>query len=568
MAGKRESGWQMREGACGRVLLITALILPRTAAWVTPPLLPGRFEGTSAALRPCGAEGGGHRRSSGPSVSMSLEPSLPALPNAARSPLFLKGQSQGCWLSAGTEDTARESFDEYCAYVERVIAFHGIRRVVWDGDPPEPHTFAERFPELFRRLHALRSPTDVREPLLDEIKAYRLKGCTQELQDMMSTAFAQRGLGGLDMSVRLLGQADSTEYRYNEAPYDLTKSGDGPRGGIRDPVRIAVEETTVADEGRNPYIALGWYSLTEGMPMHRVGAAGATEAQLQAERAAAPHKVVVCLGGGATCRLEFERACREQVNSTWCLPRAVLHARRRMRPPLPRPAARKRPRRALAGNHQRVCAHTHRTCTATQVLPVSATCHRCRPGHTKGQAVIHKLGTRSPGVLHAPLPQCSRDLHTLFLALRLSYATHSFLTVVGSCRRTARSLPTTGPLAVSFTTHRPRKDQCWESPNNVQRTDMSRAKPLQAAPFSFACIHICTSCAASVRAGRGPIRTGPYRSGSGLLQQGRANVMRSAAARLVSQVLAHADVGGRLPRANLAMYHGRRGNRNRHGCRC
>ena len=27
---------------------------------MTPPLLPGRFEGTSAALRPCGAEGGGH----------------------------------------------------------------------------------------------------------------------------------------------------------------------------------------------------------------------------------------------------------------------------------------------------------------------------------------------------------------------------------------------------------------------------------------------------------------------------------------------------------------------------
>ena len=204
-----------------------------------------------------------------------------------------------------------------------------------------------------------------------------------------------------------------------------------------------------------------------------------------------------------------------------------------------------------------------------QVLPVPATCHRFRPGHTKGQAVIDKRGTRSPGVLSCAIATVlSRPPHPFLGSPSIFRHALVFLTVVGLCRRTARSQPTTGPLAVLFTTHRPRKDQCWESPNDVERMDMYQAKPLQPAPFSFACIRICTPCAASVRAGRGPIRTGLYRSGSGLLQQGRANVMRGAAARPLSQVLAHADVGSGLPRANLTMYHGSRGNSNRHGCRC
>ena len=34
----------------------------------------------------------------------------------------------------------------------------------------------------------------------------------------------------------------------------------------------------------------------------------------------ASDKVVVCLGGGVTCNLEFERACKERLDSTWyCL---------------------------------------------------------------------------------------------------------------------------------------------------------------------------------------------------------------------------------------------------------
>ena len=58
--------------------------------------------------------------------------------------------------------------------MERIIRQHGVRRVIWDGDPPEPATFSERFPELFRRL------TDAQ--LVDEIKAVRLKGATDELK--------------------------------------------------------------------------------------------------------------------------------------------------------------------------------------------------------------------------------------------------------------------------------------------------------------------------------------------------------------------------------------------------
>jgi hypothetical protein len=93
--------------------------------------------------------------------------------------VYLKGQSQGVWLPGA----GREDFEEYCDYVERIIRQHGARRVVWDGDPPEAHAFAERFPELFCRLSALtvREGGEAR-PLLDEIKAYRLKGCTQELE--------------------------------------------------------------------------------------------------------------------------------------------------------------------------------------------------------------------------------------------------------------------------------------------------------------------------------------------------------------------------------------------------
>jgi hypothetical protein len=95
--------------------------------------------------------------------------------------VYLKGQSQGVWLPGA----GREDFVEYCVYVERIIRQHGARRVVWDGDPPEAHAFAERFPELFCRLSALTvqdAAGGEARPLLDEIKAYRLKGCTQELQ--------------------------------------------------------------------------------------------------------------------------------------------------------------------------------------------------------------------------------------------------------------------------------------------------------------------------------------------------------------------------------------------------
>jgi hypothetical protein len=218
--------------------------------------------------------------------------------------LYLKGQSQGCWSPPLTGGGMRESFEEYCQYVERIVERHGVRRVVWDGDPPESQTFAEFFPELFRRLSALRLPDDRARPAIEEIKAFRLRGTTEELKEMMGAAFVDRGLGPMHMTVHLQSGA---------APRPYAVPGEG------DPVRISVEESNVPDEGRNPYIALGWYSLTEDLPSLRGGEAAAVSDSAQESSSTAP-KVVVCLGGGATCNLEFERACSEQVESLWyCL---------------------------------------------------------------------------------------------------------------------------------------------------------------------------------------------------------------------------------------------------------
>ncbi len=203
--------------------------------------------------------------------------------------LYLKGQSQGCWLSPAAGGAERESFEEFCGYVERIVGRHNVRRIVWDGDPPEAGTFAEFFPELFCRLGAIRMPGDDSVPRIDEIKAFRLKGTTRELQDMMREAFASRNLGPLQMQVHPYAGG---------ARHESTVPGEG------EPVRITVEESDVPDEGRNPYIALGWYSLTEDVRKSDRG-----------ER-----KVVVCLGGGLTCNFEFERACKEAVPSSWyCL---------------------------------------------------------------------------------------------------------------------------------------------------------------------------------------------------------------------------------------------------------
>jgi hypothetical protein len=159
-------------------------------------------------------------------------------------------------------------------------------------------------------------------PLINEIKAYRLKGCTQELQEMLGDAFVNRGLGSLHMSVRLLSGAQ-TEAAVSGAPA-------AAEGGA--PVCVNIEESDVPDEGRNPYIALGWYSLTQDLPHMRVGAtlhggpAGSpADADADARAEAAPNangacKVVVCLGGGPTCNIEFERACSKSIDSLWyCL---------------------------------------------------------------------------------------------------------------------------------------------------------------------------------------------------------------------------------------------------------
>lgn len=115
-----------------------------------------------------------------------------------------------------------------------------------DGDPPEKHTFSEHFPELFRRLIALRSPADPSVPLIEEIKAFRLKGSTQELQDMMGEAFVSRGLGPLRMTVRSLSGAVS------EVPV-VAAHGD------REPVSIIIEESTAPDSGTYIYASTHTY---------------------------------------------------------------------------------------------------------------------------------------------------------------------------------------------------------------------------------------------------------------------------------------------------------------------
>ena len=186
------------------------------------------------------------------------------------------------------------------------------------SDPPETHTFAERFPELFQRLSGLSVPDAAgsKAPLIDEIKAYRLKGSTQELEEMLGDAFVRRGLGALHMSVRLLSGAQT------EATVAAEGAAAAAEGGT--PVRVNIEESDVPDEGRNPYIALGWYSLTEDLPHKRAGATlhgGPAAARAQpASNAEGARKVVVCLGGGPTCNIEFERACSESIDSLWyCL---------------------------------------------------------------------------------------------------------------------------------------------------------------------------------------------------------------------------------------------------------
>lgn len=45
--------------------------------------------------------------------------------------LYLKGQSQGCWLPLSAGEAPRENFDEYCEFVERIISQHDVRRVIW-----------------------------------------------------------------------------------------------------------------------------------------------------------------------------------------------------------------------------------------------------------------------------------------------------------------------------------------------------------------------------------------------------------------------------------------------------
>lgn len=117
-----------------------------------------------------------------------------------------------------------------------------------DGDPPEKHTFSEHFPELFRRLLALRSPADPSVPRIEEIKAFRLKGSTQELQDMMGEAFVSRGLGPLRMTVRSLSGAVSVV----EVPV-VAAHGD------REPVSIIIEESTAPDSGTYIYASTHTY---------------------------------------------------------------------------------------------------------------------------------------------------------------------------------------------------------------------------------------------------------------------------------------------------------------------
>ena len=140
---------------------------------------------------------------------------------------------------------------------------------------------------------------------------------------MLGDVFERRGLGPLEMSVRLLSGAPAAQ---TTSPA-LAHGGGGvyaTAGTERPPVRVSIEESDVPDEGRNPYIALGWYSLTEDLPLKR---ASARPLRWPADGRAAPapegdsaRKVVVCLGGGPTCNFEFERACIENIHSLWyCL---------------------------------------------------------------------------------------------------------------------------------------------------------------------------------------------------------------------------------------------------------
>ena len=222
--------------------------------------------------------------------------------------LYLKGQSRGCrWAQ---EDRC-ELFAEYCSYIEHIICEHNVSRVIWDGDPPEEHAFSERFPELFCRLSKLRSPTDSSLARVKEIKAFRLKDSTQELVKSMFDAFESRNLGPLCVRCYLLGGTKT----------ELTSTTSG--GGVP-PVFINIQESDVLNEGRNPYIALGWYSLTRELPWHKMNStsqpSGASAAGADELQAPASKKVVVCLGGGATCNLEYENACSAGIDSLWyCL---------------------------------------------------------------------------------------------------------------------------------------------------------------------------------------------------------------------------------------------------------
>jgi hypothetical protein len=142
-------------------------------------------------------------------------------------------------------------------------------------------------------------------------------------QEMLGDAFKRRGLGPLEISVRLLSgtpaaQTTSPALAHGGGGGEATAFTEGP------PVRVSIEESDVPDEGRNPYIALGWYSLTEDLPHKRSGArplgGPANGSAAPAPGGDSARKVVVCLGGGPTCNFEFERACIENIHSLWyCL---------------------------------------------------------------------------------------------------------------------------------------------------------------------------------------------------------------------------------------------------------
>jgi hypothetical protein len=93
--------------------------------------------------------------------------------------IYLKGQSQGCWLSS-EQGEQRDDFEEYFAMVQHVIRHHSIRSIFWDGDPPDKNAFSEKFPELFCRLarSSPRAPEDQPGHLIDDIRAFRLFGTT------------------------------------------------------------------------------------------------------------------------------------------------------------------------------------------------------------------------------------------------------------------------------------------------------------------------------------------------------------------------------------------------------